>query len=506
MSNDKPVIPGYEALELLGAGGSGEVWAVRRADGVRLAAKLVHPSAVGTVAESDLLSRLDHDHVVRLREVLREDGDAGRQVLILDLAEGGSLADAIAARGTLTAGELVTVLTPIARTLHDLHGAGLVHSDISTGNILFTDAGKPLLADLGVSRLAGVYDDQVWATDAWAAPEVLAGGAAAPASDVWSLGAVAWACVTGTPPPPAVQRPELPEVAPHMSAAVLTLIDDAMSFDADRRPSAGEFALRLWRCATAQPAPVAGSAGARRRAVPDASHGDEAQSPAVAPGLLTRRMIRAEKEAEQQAEPAGGGIHAFARRVRSALSSALSSRRVLAPTAGALGATVLVLLATSVLPGRPTYAVGAVTGPPSTPATTAPSNPATPTTSPAAPVQTPSRIVTDLVAARARAWNQEDPQLLAHALAPNSPADKADRAALHSARQQGVDYQGLSFVPGQVSVTARDADRMTVVVPIRRSDYVVTVAASTRSQPADSRRVTLHLVKVGDHWRIHSWT
>ena len=45
-----------------------------------------------------------------------------------------------------------------------------------------------------------------------------------------------------------------------------------------------------------------------------------------------------------------------------------------------------------------------------------------------------------------------------------------------------------------------------IVGTVNTAEFVVTVAASTRSQPADSRRVTLHLVKVGDHWRIHSWT
>lgn len=490
----KPVIPGYEVIDRLGAGGAGEVWVVRRPDGIRLAAKLIHSSHERTVGEEDFLRRLDHDHVVRLRDTVREEGGDERTVLILDLAEGGSLADAIEARRTLTPGELVTVLTPIARTLHDLHGSGLVHADISSGNILFTDAGKPLLADLGVARLAGSYDDTTWATDAWAAPEVLAGQPAGPASDVYALGAVAWACVTGTPPPPLLQRPELQGVASHLDGSVIELINEAMSFDPEERPSAGEFALRLWRCAEARPAPVAGSRGSRRVA--------DAQEPV----LLTRRMIRAAKaveDAETDPEPS----------LRSRFASKLPARHALFTGAGA--ALVTSVVATGVwalVPDEPTYATGHVD--PSTPtsappAVQQPSAAAPPAAKlvpkPAVALKTPSQIVSDLVAARARAWNQEDPQLLVHALAPNSPADKADRTALATAQRQGADYGQVRFDVGQVSVTKRSASRMTVITTVQRPDYVVTTASVTHDRPANSQRVTLELVRSGQSWLIHSW-
>ncbi|MDQ2850915.1 MAG: protein kinase, partial [Actinomycetota bacterium] len=174
--DDQPTLRGYELLQLLGVGGAGQVWAVARADGVRFAAKFVTGSAADTDGtetalrhEAAVLQSLHHEHVIRLYEVVPTDGDA--IALIMQLAEGGSLADSLRTRDHLTPGELVTVLCPIARAMHDLHSMGLVHGDLSPGNVLFTHRGKPLIADLGFSRLAGHDDEPTWVTEHWAAPE-----------------------------------------------------------------------------------------------------------------------------------------------------------------------------------------------------------------------------------------------------------------------------------------------------------------------------------------------
>ena len=73
----------------------------------------------------------------------------------MDYAPGGSLRQLVGARGRLSVGETVTVLTPIAQVLAYLHGRGFTHGDVSPGNVLFTAHGKPLLADLGVARMVG---------------------------------------------------------------------------------------------------------------------------------------------------------------------------------------------------------------------------------------------------------------------------------------------------------------------------------------------------------------
>ena len=159
------MLPGYAVLGFLGCGATGAVWAVRGPDEVRLAAKVLPAGTDQLDYELSVLQSLRHEHVVRLHDVAVDvSAQPPATALIMDLAEGGSLADTLERREVLTPGELVTVLCPVARALHDLHGLGLVHGDLSPGNILLTGEGKPLIADLGMSRLAGHAGEEVLAT------------------------------------------------------------------------------------------------------------------------------------------------------------------------------------------------------------------------------------------------------------------------------------------------------------------------------------------------------
>ncbi|BDZ57682.1 protein kinase domain-containing protein [Barrientosiimonas endolithica] len=179
---EPPDLPGYRVGAHLGSGASGMVWAVTRAaDDARLAAKVLLAPVEEACSETAFLQRLEHEHVLRLHDtVLDTSGPVPRLAMITDLAEGGSLGTAVAGRGHLTVGEVVTVLTPLARTLHDLHGQGLVHGDLSPANVLLDAHGKPLLADFGIARLAAGDDAQLWGTTGFVAPEVLAGSGPSP--------------------------------------------------------------------------------------------------------------------------------------------------------------------------------------------------------------------------------------------------------------------------------------------------------------------------------------
>ena len=78
---------------------------------------------------------------------------------------GGSLGQVVAQREHLTPGETVTVIAPIARALAGLHDLGVVHGDLSPGNVLLDSTGRPVLADLGFSRLTGEAPGDVHGTD-----------------------------------------------------------------------------------------------------------------------------------------------------------------------------------------------------------------------------------------------------------------------------------------------------------------------------------------------------
>lgn len=473
-----PTIDGYDVVAPIGAGAHSTVWIVRDGDGTRHAAKVLRVGDGPDDREQRLLRRLDHDHVLTLRDTVRLAD--GRVALVLELAEGGSLARCLRQRRTLTPGELVTVLTPIARTLHDLHGAGLVHADLSPSNLLFTAAGKPLLADLGVSRVGGAGSEQLWATERWAAPEVLDGHAPTPAADVHALGAIAWAAVVGQEPPPAHSRPDLDDVAPHAPEALRRLVQEAMAHDPQDRPSAGQFALRLWDLAEPEPVPVPGL------------DGDDTPRPE-----LTRRVIREQREDAAPAAPTP----------TERLRAAVSAHRARRGAAALALAAVLLLGGLQVADGvaaEPT--VGKVTA-----STNSPASPGSPAASaspartggvPTSPPRTdPAAAVDRILQLRAAAWNNRAPDAAARYTAPGSPARTAEQKALRSLRATGTDYHGIGFDLVRTTVRPGAGEQVAVRATVRRSSY----STGERTEPARTERVELVLQRTDTGWALHSW-
>ncbi|MFC6706342.1 serine/threonine-protein kinase [Flexivirga alba] len=492
-------------LDLLGRGATGAVWSVRDPDGIRLAAKVFDADLEQLDYELSVLQALRHDHVVRLQDVVVDlSTDPVGTALILELAEGGSLADTLARRGVLTPGELVTVLCPVARALHDLHGLGLVHGDLSPGNVLLTADGKPLIGDLGMSRLAGHAGEEVWATESWAAPEVLAGGSPVPASDVYSLGAIAWRALTGAPPEPAALRPDLSELAPEVSDELRDLVNAALAHTDSARPLPGEFAIALWQCATPEPAPVQGSP-ARRAAV--------AAPPSNEADALTRR-IRAQAAADAKqltAEPADGG-----KRVST------KGRWLLAGAAVVGGAVALGVTGfgsgPSADPARaaergPSTAASKTTratkrvAAKSTTAKATPSNATgTPKTSAATLGSQPERVVQQLAAARAAAWTHGDRDRLDAAELAGSPAYQRDSKDLRIAADRKVRYAGLKFTVRSAQVEQGAGDVVHVTAMIDRSAYDVVTANGRRTVPAAAGQQTdLSVQWTKSGWRVVDW-
>ena len=135
----------------------------------------------------------------------------------MDYAAGGSLAQLVNCRGALSVGEAVTVLTPLAQVLGYLHGKGFMHSDVAPCNVLFAAHGKPLLADLGISRMVGDAAATFPAgTDGFVDPAPVDGLRAGlqPERDVYSAAAVGWYCLTGKAPEPGPSRPPLSLLVP----------------------------------------------------------------------------------------------------------------------------------------------------------------------------------------------------------------------------------------------------------------------------------------------------
>ena len=270
-------VPGYILEARLGGGSSGQVWRARVvATGELVALKRVPigggpEQAHAARAEASMLATLDHPHLVKLHDVVSVP-DA--LVLVLDLAAGGSLADLVAARGRVTAGEAVTAMSAVGAALAVAHAGGVVHGDVSPANVLFTDIGLPLLADLGVARIVG-EPVPVRSTPAFVDPVVAAGGVPGPESDVFMMAATTLFALTGRPAWPAdsaaealarARRAELDVDAVLAAAAVPSpiarVLRTAMDLDPRRRGTAAEFALELRHAA--EPRAIELSAGRAR--------------------------------------------------------------------------------------------------------------------------------------------------------------------------------------------------------------------------------------------------
>ncbi|MCU1604202.1 MAG: Serine/threonine protein kinase, partial [Modestobacter sp.] len=263
-----PVVPGYVLEELLGRGGSGEVWRARpRGGGAPVAVKvLVRGDPERQVREAAMLAELDHPHLVRLHRVVRRDvrGGATDVALVLDLLAGGSLATLLARRGRLRPGEVVTTAAPVAAALAQAHDRGVVHGDLSPGNVVFTAEGRPVLTDLGTARLVGEAG-RAEVTPAYVDPVVARGGAPGPASDVFGVAAAAFHALTGIPPWNAAdpagtlavaalgEIPDLALLAPDAPAELVRVVLRGLSLEPHLRGSAAAFALDLRHACRPEP-------------------------------------------------------------------------------------------------------------------------------------------------------------------------------------------------------------------------------------------------------------
>jgi hypothetical protein len=268
--------------EFLGRGSTAVVWAATcEQTGDRVALKVVDVEGVDAVPvelvdrEEAVGRRVAGAHVLTVRE--RALIDDGRVAMVMGLADGGSLRDVVTIRGALPLGEVVTALTPLASALAELHRAGVVHADVAPGNVLFTTAGRPMLADLSSAWLPeDGWPQRSLGTPGFAAPEVVLGRPPVPTSDVWSLGAVVWYARTGglTPPPwvgdlhwspTAVGSDEtgeesgtLDDVRAALGPELAPLLVRMLADDPDARPAAAEVALALYRAAVPEPVVLVG--------------------------------------------------------------------------------------------------------------------------------------------------------------------------------------------------------------------------------------------------------
>jgi WD40 repeat protein len=208
------VVPGYEVLEELGRGGMGVVYKARQKALNRVVAlKMILAGAHSTpaarlrfLAEAEAIARLHHPHIVQVHE----SGTAGGQPFFsLEYCDGGSLADRLA-DGPLPPADAAGLLLLLADAVQAAHSRGVIHRDLKPSNVLFQTppgppgGGVPKIADFGLAKIsdAGLTaTEAVLGTPGYMAPEQTCDARSADArADVYALGAILYACLTGRPP------------------------------------------------------------------------------------------------------------------------------------------------------------------------------------------------------------------------------------------------------------------------------------------------------------------
>jgi serine/threonine protein kinase len=263
------IAAGRTILSHLGGGNRYEVYLVwdDRLFAV-MVAKVLRPDQVEDAGalrdlrkEAEALERLAHPVLVRGFGAML---DGPHPHLLIEHLEGPTLRALLRRGGPLSDAQMLPLALHVAAALHYMSQEGMVHLDVKPDNIVM--GVPPRLIDLSVARtferaarVAGLVG-----TDAYMAPEqcdpVRYAGAIGPPADVWGLGATLFHAIAGSVPFPRergahesedlhVRFPQLVErpvdLPPKVPRALRELIDTALDFRPEARPTAAELAVGL---------------------------------------------------------------------------------------------------------------------------------------------------------------------------------------------------------------------------------------------------------------------
>jgi len=280
----------YQLGNRIAIGGMGEVWQATDLVIERtVAIKILKDEYMGDPgflerfrAEARHAALVNHEGIANVYDYGEEEGSA---FLVMELVPGEALSALIERERALPVDKVLDIVAQTAAALHAAHTAGLVHRDIKPGNLLITPEGRVKITDFGIARIADqvplTATGQVMGTVQYLSPEQASGKPASPATDIYSLGIVAYEMLAGKRPftgesQVAIAMAQIndapPELPPTIPEPVRNLVFSCIAKNPRDRPAT---ALHLSRAAQML-----------RR-------GDVAGAAAAVPGILTPTVMAA---------------------------------------------------------------------------------------------------------------------------------------------------------------------------------------------------------------------
>lgn len=206
----------YEPGEKIGQGTFGKVFKVKHKEtGKYWAIKVINKEKAGGPVikllerEVNILKRVLHEHIISLNEVFET---AKKMYLVMELCEGGELADVMKNREPLPENECKIIMTRLANAISYLHKNDIVHRDLKLENILLAQNPDNVddklyikVTDFGLSVVKGGtgHDNMMQdfcGTPIYMSPEIIDNKTYSQNCDVWAMGVILYIMLSGSPP------------------------------------------------------------------------------------------------------------------------------------------------------------------------------------------------------------------------------------------------------------------------------------------------------------------
>jgi len=209
MAEKKILADRYKIQALLGYGGMAEVYrGIDTQTGKAIAIKKLKREIIEAnpdvlqrfTREGESLRQLNHPNIVKMLDAFEASGE---QYLIMELVQGGSLADLLHEETKLSIERVLAIALELADALTRAHHLGIIHRDIKPSNVLMKADGVPCLTDFGIARTGDsqlTKTDTIVGTIAYLSPEAISHQIVDTRTDIWAFGVMLFELLTGQLP------------------------------------------------------------------------------------------------------------------------------------------------------------------------------------------------------------------------------------------------------------------------------------------------------------------